>query len=709
MIQVMQNLKTGLMEIKEVPIPALKPNNLLVKTHYSLISTGTESVKVANAKKGYLGKAKAKPEEFLQVVESAKTDGIITTYYKVMNKLDTPLPLGYSCSGEVIEVGKDIIGFTVGDFVSCGGNAFHAEVNSVPKNLCVKIPEKVKIKHGAFTTIGAIAIQGIRQADLHIGESCAVIGMGLVGQLTIQILKAAGIIVAGIDIDKNMVELAKKVGADQSYERKVPYLESIIKEMAGGHGVDAVIIAAGTNSLDPINLAGKLCRKKGKVVIVGNVPTGFSRESFYKKELSLLMSCSYGPGRYDHEYEEQGVDYPIGYARWTENRNMQAFLKLVNDGKICLNLLTTHIFKIEEALKAYEIILNKTEPYTGILIKYDSKKKIKKKVTFNKKISLNTSSVNIGFIGAGSFAQKALLPNAKKLGNLIGVATSSGYSSQYIANKYGFEFATSDYKEICYNETINTIFIATRHNLHAQQVLDCLKNNKNVFVEKPLCLTEAELDKILTEYNNKNIRLMVGFNRRFAPFVQKVIETLGKNTKKAINFRINAGFISTELWIQNKKIGGGRIIGEVCHFIDLAMYIAGAPITVVSAFAMDDANKNLDTLTINLKFANKSIASISYFANGGKSMKKEYLEIFGNGISMVIEDFKELKTYSTKIGKIKMHSQDKGHLLEVESFLKAVENGDPEPIPFNETYISSLATFKTIESIKTSKIQYISS
>jgi polar amino acid transport system substrate-binding protein len=707
MKQLIQNLKSGKMELLEVPVPALHSGNLLIKTHYSIISTGTESAKVSNARKGYIGKAKAKPEQFKQVVESAKKDGVISTYQKIMNRLNAPSPLGYSCSGEVIAVGNNINGFKVGDMVSCGGHAFHSEVNSVSKYLCVRIPFKVKIKHGAYTTIGAIAIQGVRQADLHIGESCVVIGLGLVGQLTIQILKAGGITVAGIDINEKMVELAKKTGADYCYERNVPCLESNIIEMSGGHGVDAVIIAAGTSSLDPVELAGKLCRKKGKVVIVGDVPTGFSRENYYKKELSLLMSCSYGPGRYDPEYEEQGVDYPIGYARWTENRNMQAFLKLVDDGKIKLDLLTTHVFKFEEAIQAYELIMNKTESYTGILLKYDTKKEILKKVKFNKHTIPKESEVNIGFIGAGSFAQKALLPNAKKYGNLIGVATSSGYSAQNIAVKYGFQFATGDYQEISSDDTINTVFIVTRHNLHAQQVLDCLRKNKNVFVEKPLCLTEVELDQILSEYNNRNVRLMVGFNRRFSSLVQKVIEILGKETRKAINFRINAGSIPTNSWIQDKKIGGGRIIGELCHFIDLAMHIAGAPITEVSAFAMDDVNYNLDTLTTNLKFANESIAAISYFANGGKTMKKEYLEIFSSNVSIVINDFKELKVYGDKKSKIKLPRQDKGHLIEVESFLKALENGEPEPIPFNETYISSLAIFKIIQCINTGQIQYI--
>lgn len=706
MKQLVQNFKNGTMELLEVPFPALPPGNLLIKTHYSLISPGTEINKVANARKSNIGKAKAKPEQFKQVIESAKTDGILATYHKVMNKLDAPSPLGYSCSGEVIAIGDNINEFKIGDLVSCGGYAFHSEINSVPKNLCVKIPEKVNTKHGAFTTIGAVAIQGVRQADLHIGETCVVIGLGLIGQLTLQILKASGVTAAGIDINQKKVELAKKAKLDHCYERNSPNLENNIIEMSKGYGADAVIISAATDSLDPIEMAGKLCRKKGKVVVVGDIPTGFSRNNFYIKELSLLMSCSYGPGRYDPDYEEHGIDYPIGYARWTENRNMQAFLKLVDDERINLDLLISHVFQFEKAIHAYEMILKKNEYYMGILLRYNTQKNVLKKVDINSHRNTEVSDINIGFIGAGSFAQKTLLPYAKKSGNLIGVATSSGYSARNIAEKYGFKYATCDYQEICSNDNINTVFIATRHNLHAQQVLDSLKNNKNIFVEKPVCLSEAELNMILSEYNKRNVRLMVGFNRRFSPFVQKAIDILGKRSKKAINIRINAGSILSESWIQDKRIGGGRIIGEVCHFIDLAMHIAGAPISRVAAFTMDDVKDHCDTLTVNLKFTNGSIAAISYYANGSKQMKKEYLEIFCNGITIVIDDFKEFRVYAAKNKKIKLSHPDKGHINEIEMFLSSIENNKPEPIPFYEAYTSSLATFKAIQSIKTGKIQH---
>jgi len=723
MLQLTQNVKTGKMEILEVPFPALNKGQILVRNYYSLISAGTEGMKVVTARKGYIGKAKEKPEQVKQVLDSVKTEGILQTYKKVMNKLDAPAPLGYSCAGEIIDIAKDISNFKIGDYVACGGaGAVHAEVVSVPKNLCVKVPEGVKLEYAAYTTIGSIATQGIRQADLRLGESCAVIGLGLIGQLTVQMLKASGIKVAGIDIDKNAVDLSYKSGVDISFVRNDESLERSILEFSNGFGVDAVIITAGTSSLDPVELAGRLCRKKGKVVIVGAVPTGFSRENYYKKELEIRMSCSYGPGRYDTYYEDKGIDYPIGYARWTENRNMQAFLELIKSSKLNLDLLTTHIFDFTDAIKAYQMIVDKSEPYVGILLKYDVKNKIEKTVflkkdnsTFNPvqsqapyRAGIQYSTLKIGFIGAGSFAQKFLLPNAKKYGNMVGIATATGNDTRNIADKYGFQYATGNADDIINDKNINTIFIATRHNLHAEYVLKGLQAGKNVFVEKPLCMTEQELDKITKVYNSRitndqlpMTNLMLGFNRRFAPHIQKIKKLFSDTQPKAINYRINAGFIPADSWIQDKDIGGGRIIGEVCHFIDLAMFIAGARIKSVSAYVMDDANNFMDTLTVNLNFENGSIASIAYYSNGSKALKKEYLEIFSAGQIAIIDDFKKLKIYGKKEKRYKLLNHDKGHIKEVELFLKSINNGLPCPIPFEDIYISTLATFKVIKSIKT--------
>ena len=704
MKQLTQNLKTGNMDILEVPYPTLDEGLILVRNYYSLISAGTEGGKVITARKGYIGKAKEKPEQIKQVIESVKTEGLLPTYNKVMNKLDSPSPLGYSCAGEIIKIGEKVKGFKIGDLVACGGaSASHSEIVSVPENLCVRVPNNVKMENAAYTTVASIALQGIRRADLKLGESCAIIGLGLIGQLTCQILKVAGVKVAGIDISSDMVELARKSGADLAFERKDKSLEQRINEMSGGYGVDAVIITAGTSSLDPVELAGRICRKRGKVIIVGAVPTGFSRTNYYVKELELLMSTSYGPGRYDSNYEEKGVDYPIGYVRWTENRNMQSFLDLLRQGYLDIDLLTSHVYKFEEAEKAYEMIVNKEEVYTGILLQYNTTSDIKKSITFKQKSFVKKGKPGIGFIGAGSFAQKYLLPNAQKIGNMIGVVTAQGNETWNVAQKYGFEKALGTDDEIVKEDKIDTIFIATRHNLHAQQVIKSLKNGKNVFVEKPLCMNKRELEIIRELYEKKSCHLMLGFNRRFSPFIQKTVKLLGKNSRKAINYRINAGAIPPDSWVQDGDIGGGRIIGEVCHFIDLARFIAGDRITSLSAFNMEDSLNLQDTLTINIRFANGSIANISYFANGSSTLKKEKLEVFSAGITVVIDDFKKMYLYGNSIKKFKLTNQDKGHSKEVELFLESIMNGKETPIPFNQIYESTKATFDVINSIKEQK------
>ncbi len=687
----------------EVPVPALPAGYLLVRNHYSLISAGTEGSKVKTARSSLIQKAKQKPEQVKLVLDSVKSEGLSSTYQKVMNKLDFPSPLGYSCAGEVVEVAPDVRGFKVGDRVACGGaGATHAQVVSVPKNLCVKVPSGVSMRDAAFTTVASIALQGIRQADVRLGETVVVIGLGLIGQLIVQMLNASGIRVIGIDIDQRMVELAVTSGAALSFPRNDPGLESGIAEFTHGYGVDAVIISAGTSSTDPVELAGRLCRKKGKVIIVGAVPTGFSRPNYYKKELELRMSASYGPGRYDDNYEEKGLDYPIGYVRWTENRNMQAFLEMIAAGRLLPDILQSHQFAFDDALKAYDLIVSKKEPFTGILLKYDTAGEIAAKTEYDREAFKPGNKARAGFIGAGSFAQKFLLPNAAGRAHLVRVATASGNNAANIAQKYGFQSATSNVDDIINDDTIDTVFIATRHNTHARYVLQALKKGKNVFVEKPLALSEEELSEIQKEYaRQKHVRLMVGFNRRFAPHIQKMMRVLGKDSLKAINYRINVGHIPADHWTQDPEIGGGRIIGEVCHFVDLCMFIAGSKPVKISAFNLESKQNLMDTLNVNILFANGSVATISYFANGSKALEKEYLEVHGNGISAVIRDFRELEIHTSR-KKSERGTQDKGHRREVNMFLEAVEKGEPAPIPVEEIFLSSLLPFKILESIRTS-------
>jgi predicted dehydrogenase/threonine dehydrogenase-like Zn-dependent dehydrogenase len=714
MLQLTQNLKSGKMELSDVPVPALSGGRVLVRNHYSVISAGTEGGKVETARKGYIGKAKEKPAQVKQVIDTLKSEGIASTYRRVMNKLDALTPLGYSAAGVVEAVGENVTRFKVGDRVASGGEgANHAEVSSVPENLVVKVPDAVKLEHAAYSTIAAIAVQGVRQADLRLGESCAIIGLGLLGQLTVQVLKAAGVKVAGIDIDPDMVELAGRSGADIVFTRGSGDEERAIIDFSDGYGVDAVIITAGSSSLDPVELAGRLCRKKGKVVIVGAVPTGFSRENYYKKELELRMATSYGPGRYDPNYEEKGQDYPIGYVRWTENRNMQAFLQLVADGKINLSFLTIHEFEFEKAPDAYQIIVERSEPYIGIVLKYDTEKEAIRSIDLggeSRRPSAEGSRPRVSFIGAGSFAQNLLLPNIKD-SVLVSVATSQGHTSKNVAQKWKFKKATCDAKDV-FEDDSNTVFIATRHDSHAEYVMRSLEAGKNVFVEKPLCMTEQELEGIAGIYNRASEgdahRLMVGFNRRFAPHVRSIKRAFTDKVPKSINYRVNAGAIPADHWIQDREIGGGRIIGEVCHFIDLAMYLAGALPKSLSATAMEDPLGLLDTLNVNILFMDGSIANVSYFANGSKAMKKERLEVFSSGKTAVLDDFTRLDIFTSKKTTNKKLGQDKGHRREVEEFLDSVRNGKPAPIPFEEIYYSTKMSFDIMRSINTGEtIRYV--
>jgi len=699
MEQLTQNLKDGKMELLEVPFPAVEKGQVLIRNHHSLISTGTEGKTVKDARLGYIGKARARKEEVKKVVVAAKTFGVRNTYRMVMNKLDAPSPLGYSCAGEVIAIANDVKNFRVGDLVACGGvSAVHAEVVSVPVNLCVLIPEKVSTKEASFTTVGAIALQGIRQADLKLGENCAVIGLGLVGQLTVQMLRASGVKVIGIDLDDNMINIASANGCDLVLNRNHTTLEEEISEFTKGFGTDSVIITAGSTSTDPVDLAGAISRKKGNVVIVGGVPTGFKRPNYFKKELDLRMSSSYGPGRYDSNYEAHGIDYPYGYVRWTENRNMQAFVDLINEDKINISKLLTHTFKFNDAPQAYDLLLNRHEPYVGMVLEYDLNKKLKKSV----KLVDNKPSGEkpaVGLIGAGSFGQNFLLPAMKNKADLIAVATSRPNNAVNIARKFEFNHATSNAEEVISNSDLNTIFIATRHDSHAKYVINSLQQNKNVFVEKPLCLYPEELDQIIEAYTKSGSKLMVGYNRRFSPFVQQIMASISKELPKSINYRINAGFIPSDHWIHDPKVGGGRIIGEVCHFIDLAMFISGHPIVSVSARALRDSGNKEETLVVNLDFEDGSIASISYFSNGNKSLNKENIEIFCGGEVFLIDDFKSLTSYSSKTEKTS-GNQDKGHNNEVSEYLNAVAKGTDSPISFNDLILTSHATFCVIESLR---------
>ena len=713
MQQLTQKLKTGQMQVLEVPLPSLQQGQILIKNHFSLVSAGTEASTVKAARKSYIGKAKERPQQVKQVLDVLKSHGPVQTYRAVMKKLDTYSSLGYSCAGEVIDVAYNVNDSSVGDLVACGGlTASHSEVVSVSENLCVKLKPDADLKQAAYNTLGAIAMQGVRRADLRLGETCAIIGLGLIGQLTALLLKASGIQVIGIDIDCAMVKFAGKHCLDLSLHREDVGIENKVLQFTDGLGCDGVIITAGSDSLDPINFAGAISRKRGTIVVVGAVPTGFDREPhFYKKELQVKMSCSYGPGRYDPEYEEKGIDYPPAYVRWTENRNMRAFQELIYKKKIDVSCLTTHTFKLKEAPAAYDMIMERSEPFIGILIEYDTTKELdcQKIIIKPPTSSLQPSPVSIGFIGAGSYAQSHLLPNITKKDDVIlkGVMTNTGISSRSVAERFGFELCTTSEKDIIENEDINTVFIATRHDSHAYYVMEALKAGKHVFVEKPLCLNEEELGQIVEIYDPSPVTrhpspvLMVGYNRRFSPLIRKIKDEFGGGPM-ALIYRVNAGAISKDSWIQDPEFGGGRIIGEVCHFVDTLTFLTGSLPVSVYANAMNDPNNLNDTLNITLTYLNGSISTISYLANGDKSLPKERIEVFASGATAIIDDFKELTFYSRgKKKKKKLFSQDKGQKEEVKHFVEAILNGTGWPIPFEEIYNTSLVTFKIIESIRT--------
>lgn len=711
MQQLTQKLKNGAMDILEVPLPVLSPGCLLVRNHYSLISAGTEGSTVKTARGSLLAKAKERPQQVKQVLDTLLTQGLTQTYRAVMKKLDAYSSLGYSTAGEVVAVAPGITDFKPGDLVACAGlSAAHAEYIAVPVNLCVRLQPDADMQQAAYNTLGAIAMQGVRQAELRLGEWCAVIGMGLLGQLTALILRASGVRVIGVDIDPAMVSLAADCCVDLGLVRNDPGIEGKILHATGGLGCDAVIITAATTSHDPINFSGAICRKRGTVVVVGAVPTGFERDPhYYRKELQLRMSCSYGPGRYDPAYEEKGHDYPAAYVRWTENRNMQAFQDLLYRKRIDVGYLTTHTFRLEEAVQAYDMMMAKSEPFVGILIEYDQQRPVSTETAVALR-PVKQAAVGIGFIGAGSYAQSHLLPNIPKNSrvSLVGVMTSTSVGSRSVADRFGFGFCSGSATDIFQHQSINTVFIASRHDSHGGYLLQALKAGKHVFVEKPLCLTEAELQEIHDTYSTCQYQrevqtpmVMVGYNRRFSPLSYLLRSALGDGPM-AMVYRINAGAIPADSWIQDPVAGGGRIIGEVCHFVDYLTFLNGSLPTAVHAVAMTAPGNLLDTVSITISYRNGSIGTICYLANGDKSCPKERVEVFANNCTAILDDFRSLTIYAKgKKQEKKLASQDKGQAACVQAFFDALLKGNSPPIAFDELHTTSLATFRILQSLAT--------
>ncbi len=706
MKQVIQNFKTGELSVADVPQAALAPGFVLVRNHYSLISAGTERSTVATAQASLVGKARQRPDLVKQVLDSLRRDGLSDTLARIRTKLETLKELGYSSAGTVL-ASMDTEGrFKPGDRVACGGGGYasHAGVVSVPQNLIVPVPETVGLDAAAFTTLGAIAMQGVRQANPKLGEYVCVIGLGLLGQITAQILRANGCQVFGVDTADEMISLARGTSCHDARARADAGLDAAIASFTAGHGFDAVIITAATQSADPVELSTAILRQKGTIVVVGAVPMNIPREPhFYRKELELKISCSYGPGRYDSSYEEGGQDYPYGYVRWTENRNMAAFVKLLEAGSVNVAPLVTHVFDVDRAPEAYDIVTGKSaQRHIGILLKYGEQDVLAARPTpVTRRV---TGKPGIGFIGAGSFAQKFLIPLAAKDGDLRTVVTWRGVSAKSAAEKFGFAAHSTDPADVLENPAVNAVFIATRHDTHASLVVAALESGKHVFVEKPLALSVEELERVAAAANRRpECLLMVGYNRRFSPLAQKLREAVKRLAGPlVINYRVNAGPIPKDHWIQTAQ-GGGRVIGEVCHFVDFMQYLtASAPCVVhaVAVTANDARVPDADNIVVSLTFEDGSIGQITYVACGDRGLNKERIEVFGGGQSVVIDDFRSGEWYFAGSCR-KLRLQGKGHKEEVEAFLAAIEGALPSPISVLSLVATSMATLAIHDALRT--------
>lgn len=713
MKQILQNLKTGKLDVAEVPPPVAQRGRVLVRTAVSLISAGTERMAVDLGKKSLIGKARERPDLVKQVIQKAKNEGLLNTFNAVRSKLGSSTALGYSAAGIVAGVGEDVTEFRVGDRVSCAGAGYasHAEVLSVPKNLCVRLPEDASFEAGAFGTLGAIALQGVRLAEPTLGEAVVVIGLGLLGQLTVQLLKANGCRVFGLDLDPKKIELARELGADGGALSDADAKRAVM-EWSRGRGADAVLITAATPSNQPVELAGEISRMKGRVVAVGLVGLDVPRHLYYNRELALKISMSYGPGRYDPEYEERGHDYPFAYVRWTEGRNIEAFLDLVAEGRVNVERLITHRFSIYEGERAYQLISGEVkEPYLGVLLNYDTERELERRILTGKasapRASAPQKSVRVGMIGAGGYAKSMLLPNFKTSGaEFRAIATASGVSARDIGERYGFAYCASGADEIIDDDEVNLIVIATRHDTHALLARRALERGRHVFVEKPLAMNDEELEGVLEAAQASDGKLMVGFNRRFSPHARAARDFFaGRQSPLSISYRVNAGRITRDSWIQDAREGGGRIIGEACHFIDLMQFLTGAVTTRVYAESIQSRNEQLveeDSVFITLRFSDGSNGSLAYLAEGDKALPKERVEIYGEGKTFVLDDFRSATTYrGGREETTKLRNQDKGQADEVRAVCAVVTGGTHAPISLDDLAATTRATFRIRESLRT--------
>lgn len=704
MKQIIQSFKTGETTLEELPVPTVSRGSLLIKTTYTLVSLGTERMLVEFGKANLIQKARQQPDKVKQVLDKIKADGLLPTLETVFKRLEQPLPLGYCNVGVVVEVGEGVSGFAVGDRVASNGK--HAEYVCVPKNLVAKIPDEVSDQEAAFTVIGSIGLQGIRLCKPTFGETIVVVGLGLIGLLTSQMLVANGCKVIGIDIDENKCNLAKRWGVHTINPSKGADVVKSVEELTSGIGADGVIITASAKNNEIISQAAQMSRKRGRIVLVGVIGLNISRADFYEKELSFQVSCSYGPGRYDEDYEQKGIDYPLPFVRWTEKRNFEAILQSIATKKLSVEDLITEVVELDDYQKIYGNI--GTSNSIASLIKYKSDVITPSSATLQllQKDYEGQKGI-LGVIGAGNFTKMTMLPALKKAGaNFKAIASSGGLSGTDLAKKFGFSHSTTDYKTILEDKSIDTVLITTRHSSHAKFVNEALMHNKHVFVEKPLALNISQLETIIDTYQKQieedNVSVTVGYNRRFSPHIQAIKKSLGDNPGPInINATMNAGFIPPNVWVHDLQVGGGRIVGEACHYLDLCIHLTGSKIISVCMSAMGtNPEENTDNASILIKFANGSNAVVNYFSNGSKAYSKERVEIFSRERTWIMDNFRQSKAYGVKGFKNLKTKMNKGHANQFEQYLSFINNGGSPIIPLDEIINSTKASFAAIESLK---------
>jgi predicted dehydrogenase/threonine dehydrogenase-like Zn-dependent dehydrogenase len=698
---VLQNMKTGDLGVDEVAPPALRPSGLLVRTRRSLVSLGTERAIIELAKKNPIGKAKDRPDLFRKVMNKAKQEGYWNTYQVVKNLMASPIPLGYSCAGEVIGVGREAIGFKVGDRVACAGlnYANHAEWNYIPRNLAVKIPGNLSYDSACFVTVGAIAMQGVRLAELQLGDRVVVVGLGLVGQIAAQLARCAGATVLVTDLDPSKTAMAQQLGAHLVVNDPAD-LARAVASFTDGHGADAVLLCAATKSDDPIRVAAEISRLKGRIIVVGDVGMKLERRPYFEKEVQLIVSRSYGPGRYDPSYEARGIDYPLPYVRWTEQRNMLSVLELAARGDLRMEPLITHRYPIAQAETAYEVVTGeRKEPAIAIVLEYEGELMPVTRVDTRRVAKpVATGEVRLGVIGAGQFAKAILLPafRGHKEVKVGAVCTVSGFTSGTVAEKYEAAFSTSNPAEVLNHDSVNTVLIATRHNEHAALTAAALRAGKAVFVEKPLALTEEELADVEDAMRTGGGRVMVGFNRRFSPLAIRVRDFFESCPDPLfVTCRVNAGKLPPDSWANDPVEGGGRVLGEVCHFVDLICYLTGSLPARVFAAPLGDS------VTVTLTMANGSVGTIHYLTGGDTSLPKEYFEVHGGGQSAIVDNYRSLDLHrGNKRKRLSLINQAKGHAEEIAAFVKAVSTGGEMPINIATLVAVTRATMRIHDSLE---------